>query len=319
MDGPGFSESIVTTDPEPSIPFRSALISPRPNGRVFAGAVSVQVNPILIHVAFPLVGAAVLSVVVNPHSLVRAEEVRIDQAPEASVEKSSVPESIRGWYLTAGAGSTWESQINDSRTSSVYSSRLGQEIFQDRSGDVNHGSGVAAEAGFGYDFGNQLRAELTYLFNTTSLGSQRYSGSISYAGGGDAFSGWADVSGRVYRNSVLASLYYDIPTKTRWVPYFGGGLGWTNVSTSDMIYDYNVSLKSGGRSVGTSKVSGGSGNAFGYQAKIGVSYIASKSADLFVEGNYQGNTSLNFGNGTTFGGINSFGVKAGFRYRFGKQ
>jgi hypothetical protein len=278
----------------------------------------MQVEPRFIRVARPLVGAALLSAVVNSPSLVRAEEVRVTPAQEASTEKSSASNSRRGWYLTAGAGITWESQINDKRTSSVYSPRLGKEIFQDRSGNVNHGDGFAAEAGIGYDFGNQLRSELTYLFNTTSLGSQQYSGSISYAGGGDTFNGQADVSGRVNRNSVLASFYYDIPTKTRWVPYVGGGLGWTNVSTSEMVYNYNVALSSGGRSVGVSSVPGGAGNTFGYQAKIGISYIASQSTDLFVEGDYQGNTSANFGTGTTFGSFNSFGVKAGFRYRIGK-
>lgn len=97
------------------------------------------------------------------------------------------------------------------------------------------------------------------------------------------------------RNSVLASLCYGIPTKTRWVPYAGGGLGWTNVSTSEMVYNYNVALSFGGRSVGASTVPGGAGNTFGYQAKIGVSCIASHGADLFVEWNHQGNARASFG------------------------
>jgi hypothetical protein len=46
-----------------------------------------------------------------------------------------------------------------------------------------------------------------------------------------------------------------------------------------MVYNYNVALNSGGRSVGTSTVPGGAGNAFGYQAKIGVSYLASQGTD----------------------------------------
>jgi opacity protein-like surface antigen len=192
------------------------------------------------------------------------------------------------------------------------------EIFQERNGDLDHGHGVAVEAGVGYDFGNRLRTELTYLFNTTSLGSEQNSGTISFTGGGDTFSGQADVSGRVTRNSVLASFYYDIPTKTRWIPYFGGGLGYINVNTSDAIYNYNVALSSGGRGIGVSTVPGGSASAFGYQAKIGLSYIASKNTDVFVEGNYLGNTNVNLGSGVTFGSFNSFGVKAGFRYRFGR-
>jgi hypothetical protein len=265
-----------------------------------------------------LVGSLILTASVNPLSIASAEEANVTKTPEASKNNSSVPKSKTGWYVTAGAGASWESSITDSRTSSTYSSRLGREIFQERNGDVGHGDGVAVEAGVGYDFGNRLRAELTYLYNTSSLGSQQYSGSISYAGGGDTFSGQADVSGRINRNSILASLYYDIPTKTRWVPYVGAGLGYTNVSTSDSVYNYNVALGSGGRSIGASTVPGGSGSAFGYQAKIGLSYLASSSTDLFVEGNYLGNTSVDLGTGTTFGSFNSFGVKAGFRYRFGK-
>jgi hypothetical protein len=62
-----------------------------------------------------------------------------------------------------------------------------------------------------------------------------------------------------------------------------------------MVYNYNVALNSGGRSVGASTVPGGAGNTFGYQAKIGVSYLASQGADLFVEGNYQGNARASFG------------------------
>jgi opacity protein-like surface antigen len=122
----------------------------------------------------------------------------------------------------------------------------------------------------------------------------------------------------VYKNSVLASLYYDIPTKSRWVPYFGGGLGWTNVSTTDIVYNYDVALGSGGQAVGSKTVPGGNSGALGYQAKIGVSYIATKSTDLYVEANYLGNTSVDLGSGTSFGSFNSYGVKAGFRYRFGK-
>ena len=272
----------------------------------------------VIRVIFRVAGAVAFVVLINPLKSAVAEEAKVVPAATAASEKSSLPNSKSGWYVTAGAGTSWESSINTSRTSSLYAPNLGLEIVQNRNGDLEHGDGVAAEAGVGYDFGNRLRAELTYLFNTTSLGSERNSGTIAFAGGGDTFSGQADVSGRVNRNSVLASLYCDIPTKTRWVPYVGGGLGYTNVSASDAVYNYNVALGSGGRGIGTSVVPGGSGSAFGYQAKIGLSYLASRSTDLFVEGNYFGNTTVDLGSGTTFGSFNSFGVKAGFRCRLGK-
>jgi hypothetical protein len=115
------------------------------------------------------------------------------------------------------------------------------------------------------------------------------------------------------RNSVLASIDYNIPTKTRWVPYVGVVLGYTNVNFSDKIYNYNVALGSGGRSIGTSVVPGGSSRAFGYQAKIGISYLASNNTNLLVDLNYFGNMGDDLGSGTTFGSINTYGVKAGLR------
>jgi hypothetical protein len=62
-----------------------------------------------------------------------------------------------------------------------------------------------------------------------------------------------------------------------------------------MVYNYNEALNSGGRSVATSTVPGGAGNAFGYHAKIGVSYLASQGTDLFDEGSYPGNARASFG------------------------
>jgi opacity protein-like surface antigen len=247
----------------------------------------------------------------------RAEEIKTTQVPEAAAEKSAFIKSRSGFYLTAGAGASYEAPIIDNRTSTYDSPSLGLISYQD-SGDLTLGYGFAADAGVGYDFGNNLRAELTYLFNTYSASTDQLTGTLSYAGGSDTFSGKDTLSGKVYKNSVLASLYYDIPTKTRWVPYVGGGLGWTNVGTTDIVYNYDVALGSGGRAVGSKTVPGGNSGALGYQAKIGVSYIATKSTDLYLEANYLGNTSVDLGSGTSFGSFNSYGVKAGFRYRFGK-
>jgi len=247
----------------------------------------------------------------------KAEQIKAPQSNDLATEQSSLAKARRGWYLTAGAGASWEAPIVDNRTSTYESPTLGPTSYQ-YSGNLELGYGFDADAGVGYDFGNNLRSELTYLFNTYSTGTAQLSGTLSYAGGSDTFNGKDTLSGRVYKNSVLASLYYDIPTKSRWVPYFGGGLGWTNVSTTDIVYNYDVALGSGGQAVGSKTVPGGNSGALGYQAKIGVSYIATKSTDLYVEANYLGNTSVDLGSGTSFGSFNSYGVKAGFRYRFGK-
>ena len=268
------------------------------------------------HKSSLLIGAASLALSFIPFVAARAEDFKVNQASDSGTQ-TSLGKSRSGWYLTAGAGTSYEAPIKDSRTSTYDSPTLGMTSYQD-TGDLNLGFGFAADAGVGYDFGNNLRAEVTYQFNTYTTGTDALSGTLSYAGGSDTFSGQDTLSGRVYRNSAIASLYYDIPTKSRWVPYFVGGLGWTNVSTTDIVYNYNVTLGSGGQAVGSKTVPGGNAGAFGYQAKLGISYLATKNTDLFIEGNYFGNTSVNLGSGTSFGSFNSYGVKAGFRYRFGK-
>jgi opacity protein-like surface antigen len=63
-------------------------------------------------------------------------------------------------------------------------------------------------------------------------------------------------------------------------------------------------------------VEGGSASAFGYMAKVGVSYAVAKPADVFVEGIYQGNTGVTLSE-VNFGALNSFSARAGVRYRFG--
>ena len=57
---------------------------------------------------------------------------------------------------------------------------------------------------------------------------------------------------------------------------------------------------------------GGSGSSFGCQARVGLSYFASRSTDLFVEGNYFGNTGVDPGSGTASAASTVFGIKGGF-------
>jgi len=63
-------------------------------------------------------------------------------------------------------------------------------------------------------------------------------------------------------------------------------------------------------------IGGGNQSAFGWQAKLGVSYVVSRSTDVFVEGVYQGASSVTTDN-VEFGAFNSWGAKVGARFRFG--
>lgn len=195
----------------------------------------------------------------------------------------------KGFYATLGLGASWPQDVTGN------TNILGVSA----DGSYSLSGGFAGEIGAGYDFG-PVRAELTYSYNNASLSS--ISGSVLGINLGSA----AINNGSVNTNSVLASAYVDIPTKSRWVPYVGGGLGYTNVgwgSYSATVFGVPVTQSAGSQGV------------LGYQAKVGLSYLASSNADVFVEGTYQGTTGFSVDQ-VNYDPINSWGARLGARYRF---
>jgi opacity protein-like surface antigen len=194
----------------------------------------------------------------------------------------------KGFYATLGLGASWPQNVNGNTTI------LGVPV----SGSYSLGGGFAGEIGAGYDFG-LVRTELTYSYNNASINQVTatalgVSGTTGINNGG------------VNTNSVMASAYFDIPTKSRWVPYVGGGLGYTNVGWG--AYSATV----GGV---TLTQTAGSQGVFGYQAKLGLSYLAGKNADVSVEGTYQGTTGFTVDT-VNYDPISSWGARLGARYRF---
>lgn len=117
----------------------------------------------------------------------------------------------KGFYATLGLGASWPQNVTGN------TSIVGIPV----SGSYSLGGGFAGEIGAGYDFGT-VRTEVTYTYNNANINR----GTLSALGQ----SGSLSISnGNVNTNSVMASAYVDIPTKSRWVPYVGAGLGYTNV------------------------------------------------------------------------------------------
>lgn len=233
----------------------------------------------------------------------------------AQENAEAIPKSLRGWYATVGVGGNWAA---DPTTTWSGSGVAGSNRWSENlTATPDLGGGVSVGAGLGYDFGNNIRGELAYNYNAISIGTTTGSGTVTVNGTSYNYNGSISTSGTANTNSVLASAYYDIPTKSRFVPYIGGGLGWTSVGIPDQSYSATGNLAGYTGTLSGLSTSGGSASAFGYQAKVGVSYLASKSSDLFVEGIYQGNTSVTI-NSINISAINDFGVRAGVRYRFGK-
>jgi len=231
-------------------------------------------------------------------------------------QEASISKDTKGFYVTAGVGAAWATNpsISDAQNGSV----AGVNYSGVLTGTQNLGGGVAAEGGLGYDFGNNFRSEVTYVLNSFSVGSTTVSGNYRLTGGFTGnlpVSANVDASGTINTNSLFASGYYDFRTKSKFTPYIGAGLGWTSVSTPSLPYSGTATVQGvTTRFSGTSD--SGSASALGYLAKIGVSYAVAKPADIYLEGIYQGNTGVTI-SGTEFGALNSFGARAGIRYKFG--
>jgi opacity protein-like surface antigen len=232
-------------------------------------------------------------------------------APALAQENGSLRANSKGAYVTAGVGGGWSSSPSANYTES--GSVLGIPFTLNANGNTSLGGGVAVDAGVGYDFGNSIRGEVTYVLGSYALGDTSFSGNVRADGQSFPITGGnISASGNVSTNSVMFSGYYDFKSKSKFTPYVGGGIGYTSVSIASMP----ASLTANGVTFNNLTVDGGSGSAFGYQAKLGVSYAVSKPADVFGEVIYQGNTGVTI-NEVSYGALNAFSVRAGARFRFG--
>jgi hypothetical protein len=184
-----------------------------------------------------------------------------------------------GFYLTVGAGAAWPSDM-DIRT---------RNFDPNFNGDLQFGGGFSVDGGVGYDFG-AIRTEVTYGYTRASINDAEFNNNKF------------DVSGIINKNDVMGSVYLDVPFGA-WVPYIGGGIGYTNLSTPSFSFD--------GRRTGSNNQ-----GLFGWQAKAGVAYAFNWNTDIYVEGTYSGAEGFS-SNNLRYDSYNDFGAKLGFRYRFG--
>lgn len=239
--------------------------------------------------------------------------------PSPEIDKVKISyKTIAGFYVTAGGGESWESDVISNRSDETVSPTLGPITYERVSVKSVKGAG-AIEAGLGYNFGNNLRAELSYAYLAKSPHKETTTGTVFHSGGSLDFSGETKISGQINKNLFLGLLYYNIPTKSRWVPFIGVGLGWARLTTTDLLYNYEVVYSNGNQVVGSRTEPAGMGNAPAFKTKLGINYLVSKKIAVFVASNYLHINRIDIGGGTIYEKFNVFGAKVGLIYQFSKN
>ena len=112
--------------------------------------------------------------------------------------------------------------------------------------------------------------------------------------------------GDTTQSSFMLNAYYDFDTDSRFVPYVGGGIGYTEIDFSS----YAVTVA--GETLESDEDGDG---AFGYQVKAGISYLASEKIDVFGEAIFSGTSGFSIST-ADIDPITAWGGRVGLRYRF---
>jgi opacity protein-like surface antigen len=203
----------------------------------------------------------------------------------------------KGWYGTAGIGFLSPNNPSGGECTTILTNKVCADY------DYSFDTGLSGEIGVGYDFG-KFRIETTYTRTNISLSEVSADVSVNNFKTASVSSSVND--GNTNLNSFMVNGYIDIDTKSKFVPYVGGGIGYSDINFSSYtVKILGVDAKSGS----------GSSGAFGYQAKAGLSYLASEKVDIFGEAVFTGTTGFKLDT-VNVDSMTAWGARAGLRYRF---
>ena len=202
-----------------------------------------------------------------------AEDLPVDDSAPSSKG------NLSGLYVTAGVGAN--SPID--------------RVGKGEAGSFTEFStpGFSTEVGIGYDF-KTVRLELSYALESSKL--------EGYNSVADRYYKYSQ-GGQTRKDSVFASIYWDLLPSKRLSPYIGVGIG-ISLLDVDAFSDPALSYQ------------GYSKSLLGYQAKAGLSYSIDYRSKVFAEAIYRGTS----GYGTDDGydkwnnaSFSSWGARIGFR------
>ncbi len=205
-------------------------------------------------------------------SLSHSPTLELEDSRDQLVSDSFADEADKGFYVTAGIGS---GDLGDS----FATTSLGI------AGTAEIGSGKNTEFGFGYDFGNDIRTELTY--STISADLERFGAFIPVPG----------AVGTTLK-SLNINVFKDFSNDTKFTPYIGAGLSSTTFEVDQI----------------GAIVAAGTSHSMGYNLKLGSSYEVSQTTEVFVEGTYTNISGCTI-SAVNYSGVSILGAFAGIRFR----
>ena len=184
------------------------------------------------------------------------------------------------WYVAGGLGVSFANDVDIKQ--------LGATISTD------FDTGAMATAAIGHNFENlRIEGEFAYMQNDVS--------SLK------AFGVGVDASGDVSTASLMANVYYDFDTGSKWKPFIGAGAGYSSVSIN--------SLSAGGFLLADDDT-----GVFAYQLKAGIGYGFTENLDGTLGYRFFGTADGDFvdtsGTPFTADGLQNHVIELGVRYRF---
>ena len=182
------------------------------------------------------------------------------------------------WYVAIGAGGAWYQDY---------------ELEGAIVGKASMDTGFTVNGAFGryLDDGRVLRLEVETIYDRADIDNI----------------GGTKVSGDLSNMGVMFNFLYDIQTNSRWVPYLGGGIGYSQVFLNDLSFG------------GVTLVDDDAG-AFAWQFKAGIAYQFNPSMAVTLGYRYFGTDNVSFkskvGGSVNTGGTDIQNAELGFRFNF---
>ena len=197
-----------------------------------------------------------------------------------------VAEDSKSLYLSIGGGINFPSNIEGDAENSDFTFETDDPFTY--------------SVAIGKDF-DDWRLEFNY--SGTTIGSD----SLTVSSGGLGIVAPITPDLEFKAKSYMIYGYKDISTETKFTPYFGAGLGVSNLSYDDLtvtIAGVNSTLDADSETV------------FSYGLKGGLGYEIADNASLYTEASYINYASFTDGSEVNYDSNNSFGITAGLRFNF---